>query len=92
MGVMCPTIARVAFCTYLLKFTGTNVKLKRFIWLIILTQWLVNIVTMIEILVSCKEFQMLWNTNMKHTCLSPMIQANLGYFQGGMSGRCSEAL
>lgn len=66
-------------------FTGTNRKLKRLIWFIIITQWLVNLATMIEILVSCEQYQMLWNTNMKQNCVSPMVQTYIGYFQGGMS-------
>lgn len=82
-GVMCPAVARVAFCLYLLKFVGTGMKIKRVLWFIILTQWMVNLVTMVEILVSCRKFEMLWDPSIHHRCLSPIVQAYIGYFQGG---------
>lgn len=82
-GVMCPAIARVAFCTYLLRFAGTGKKIWRFLWFIIITQLLVNILTMVEILISCKKFEMLWNVDVKPECWSPKVQAYMGYFQGG---------
>ena len=49
----------------------------------IISQLVVNLLTMIQILTSCKKFSMLWNPFIKKDCWSVKVQADFGYFQGG---------
>jgi hypothetical protein len=58
--------------------------MKRFLWFIISTQLIVNLLIVIEIVVSCKKFEMLWNFLITAECWSPKVQAYMGFFQGGI--------
>ena len=82
-SIMSPTISRIAFCLYLLKFTGTDKRKKQLFWFFIISQLVVNIGTMIEVFASCSKFAMLWDRTIEGRCWSPKIQAYTGFFQGG---------
>jgi hypothetical protein len=82
-GIMSPAISRIAFCMYMLKFVGTSKTLRNIFYAIILTQLLVNIGTMIEVLISCQHYAMLWDHRIQGRCWSPKVQAYVGFFQGG---------
>ena len=82
-GIMSPTFSRIAFCLYLLRFIGTDKKKKNLFWFFIISQLVVNLATLIEVIISCDQYAMLWDKNIKGRCWSPMIQAYLGFFQGG---------
>jgi hypothetical protein len=80
---MSPAISRIAFCMYILKFVGTSRTKRHTFHFIIVSQLVVNLGTMIEVLVSCERFEQLWDFRIHGRCWSPKIQAYLGFFQGG---------
>ena len=82
-SIMNPAVARISFCIYLLKFTGTAKTKRRILWFFIVTQMVVNLATMIEVLISCERYSHLWNPQEKGRCWSPLIQVYFGLFQGG---------
>lgn len=89
---MSPAFSRIAFCMYMLKFVGTSKTKKNTFYLIIITQLIVNLGTMVEVLISCEDFAQLWDHNLTGRCWSPRIQAYTGFFQGGMLAYLADEL
>ena len=81
---MCPAFARISFCLYLLNFVGTDKRMKYLFWFFIISQFVVNVGTLVEVSASCVRFAALWDPSVGGRCWSPRIQANVGFFQGGM--------
>lgn len=74
---------------YMVKFVGTSKVKRNMIFFIIASQILVNVGTMIEVLISCESFAMLWDRTIQGRCWSLKIQAYVGFFQGGMEFQTS---
>lgn len=89
-GIMSPALSRIAFCMYMVKFVGTSKVKRNMIFCIIASQLFVNVGTMIEVLISCENFAMLWDRTIQGRCWSLKIQAYVGFFQGGMEFQPSE--
>lgn len=88
-GIMSPALSRIAFCMYMLKFVGTSKNKRNLFYFIIVSQLIINLGTMVEVLISCEHFAQLWDSRLHGRCWSPKIQAYLGFFQGGKSTRFS---
>lgn len=79
---MSPAFARIAFCMYMLKFIGTSKRKRNLCYFIMVSQLVINIGTMIEVLISCEHLAQLWDFRLQGRCWSPKVQAYLGFFQG----------
>jgi hypothetical protein len=53
-----PAFSRIAFCLYLLRFTGTDKRNKYLLWFFIVSQLVVNFAALIEVFSSCKDYAM----------------------------------
>lgn len=85
IGIMSPTIGRIAFALYLFKLVGT-VPLHR--WILHICIWselAVNILNIITIFAQCPHVPQIWEHTAPGVCWPKTVQSDLGYFQGGMS-------
>jgi len=90
---MSPAFARIAFCMYMLKFIGTSKRKRNLCYFIMVSQLVINIGTMIEVLISCEHLAQLWDFRLQGRCWSPKVQAYLGFFQGGQwRSRCCQTV
>ncbi|PMD47082.1 hypothetical protein L207DRAFT_606140 [Hyaloscypha variabilis F] len=84
-GIVAPTLARVSFAIYLLKFVGTS-KLRRYLlWSVVWSQVIVNIIQIVLILAQCQHFAALWNPAVGGKCWSRKVQVYSGYFLGALN-------
>ena len=82
-GIVAPTLARISFAIYLLKFVGTS-KFRRWIlWSVVWSQAIVNIIQLILIFAQCEHFAALWDPSVGGKCWSRKVQVYSGYFLGG---------
>lgn len=85
IGIMSPTIGRIAFALYLFKLVGP-VRLHR--WILHICIWselVVNILNIITIFAQCPHVPQIWEDTPAGVCWPKTVQSDLGYFQGGMS-------
>ena len=81
---MSPAIGRISFALMLLNVLGNKPRRRFWFYGIIASQFIVNSVTFILILVQCKPIEKLWNKDphIEGTCWSLKVQEYTGYFQG----------
>lgn len=82
LGIMSPTIGRIAFAVYMLKLVGLD---RRKIWTLyfcIVFSAVVNLLCIILIFVQCEHVQSIYDTHVPGWCWSKNVQADYGYFQG----------
>lgn len=75
-----------------MKFVGFSRWKKWFLWGAIITQLIVNLATVIQILIQCEHVSSLWDSRVKGRCWSPKIQAATGFFQGAWNSTTDLAL
>ncbi len=84
-GILCPVFGRIAFAFTLLDIIGPAQKVRRwFIYIGIIAQnAIVNILTIILIVVQCKDFATPYDpVGHPSKCWSTSVQSDFGYFQG----------
>jgi hypothetical protein len=84
-GVLAPTLARISFALFLMKFTGHRKMLKWALWSVVWLQAITNLAAIIQILAQCKHFASLWDSSVKGYCQPAMVQVGFGYMIGGKS-------
>lgn len=83
-GVASPMFGRISICLLLLNFVVSNLRLKWFLWFLVITQAVVNILTIVLIYVQCgSHVSALWDPEVDAKCWSPLVQRNFGFFQCG---------
>ena len=85
IGIMSPTLGRIAFALYLFKLVGP-LPLKR--WILHICIWatvIVNVLNIITIFAQCPHVPQIWEETPPGVCWPKTVQSDLGYFQGGMS-------
>ncbi|KAF2246309.1 hypothetical protein BU26DRAFT_461975 [Trematosphaeria pertusa] len=81
-GVASPMFGRISICLLLLNFVVSNLRLKWFLWFLVITQAVVNILTIVLIYVQCgSHVSALWDPEVDAKCWSPLVQRNFGFFQ-----------
>jgi hypothetical protein len=84
MGILSSMFGRVSFCLFLLNFVGTNKARKHILYFLVITQLLVNCVTILLIFTQCgTHVEALWDQRVKVVCWSPLVQRNTGFGQSG---------
>ncbi|PMD64179.1 uncharacterized protein K444DRAFT_482016, partial [Hyaloscypha bicolor E] len=84
-GIVAPTLARISFAIYLLKFVGTS-KFRRWIlWSVVWSQAIVNIIQLVLIFAQCEHFAALWDPSVGGKCWSRKVQVYSGYFLGALN-------
>jgi hypothetical protein len=81
---MAPCFGRISYAILLLQLVPPSKWPKRFLWSIILIQFLVDLGTVIVSFSQCQPIYEFWGTNTKEHCWDPKVQQYTGYFQGCM--------
>lgn len=81
-AIMAPAIGRISFALLLLNIIGNAKSRRWFLYGIMVTQFIVNSLTFIFILVQCKPIQLLWDKSLAGSCWDLRVQEYFGYFQG----------
>ena len=92
-AMISPMFGRMSFLVSLLYLTGTDVRVSRWpIWAFIALQFIINVVAIIVFFTQCgNQLDILWSEDLGNlakfltVCEDPMIQTDLGYFQGAFN-------
>jgi hypothetical protein len=84
-GIVAPTLARISFAIYLLKFVGTSRWRRWILWSVVWSQVIFNIIQLVLIFAQCEHFAALWDPSVGGKCWSRKVQVYSGYFLGGIS-------
>ncbi|RMY92661.1 hypothetical protein D0862_09429 [Hortaea werneckii] len=92
-AMISPMFGRMSFLVSLLYLTGTDVRVSRWpIWAFIALQFIINVVAIIVFFTQCgNQLDILWSEDLGNlakfltVCKDPMIQTDLGYFQGAFN-------
>ena len=79
---MTPVFGRISFALFLIQVLRKNIKRRRFLYMIIVTQVIVNVTTSALILAQCRPLKSLWDTAVNVDCWGPQVQLYSSYFQG----------
>lgn len=82
-GILSPLFARISFICFLGNLVGSQQKYRYMLWFMIITQILVNGMTILLILIQCDHIAMLWDHRIPGHCWSTKVQTYSGFFQGG---------
>jgi phosphoglycerol transferase MdoB-like AlkP superfamily enzyme len=82
-GIISPTLSRVSFALFLLKFAGQRKWIRWSLWSVIWIQVVANLATIIQIFAQCQHYASLWDPSVGGHCISPHVQVLFGYAQGG---------
>jgi len=75
-------LARISICFFMLDLLSQYRAVKYLLWVLISTQVLVNVSTIVYIYAQCgAHIQALWDPSVHATCLNPVIQRNYSFFQ-----------
>ncbi|KAJ2990118.1 hypothetical protein NUW58_g3112 [Xylaria curta] len=81
-------VGKVSIALLLLRLMNRNRKLEAFLWVLIFSLVVVNLVLIIITFAQCTPVTFLWNrvrSGAHGTCWAPSIQQDYGYFQGAFS-------
>ncbi|KAF2186416.1 hypothetical protein K469DRAFT_573381 [Zopfia rhizophila CBS 207.26] len=84
-AIMSPAVGRISFALLLLNVAGVNKFRRWFLYGIMISQFIVNSLTFIFILVQCKPIELLWDKRLTGTCWDLRVQEYFGYFQGSFN-------
>jgi len=92
-AMISPMFGRMSFLVSLLYLTGTDARVSRWpIWAFIALQFIINVVTIIVFFTQCgNQLEILWSEDLGNlakfltVCKDPIIQTDLGYFQGAFN-------
>lgn len=82
LGIMSPTLGRIAFAVYMLKLVGPDRKKRWTLLFCIVFSAIVNVLCIILIFAQCEHVQSIYDTHVDGRCWSKNVQARYGYFQG----------
>ncbi|CAG8979938.1 hypothetical protein HYALB_00013361 [Hymenoscyphus albidus] len=80
--IMCPGFARISFGLLILSILPPTAWRRRFVWTVIMTQFVVDIGTIIISYAQCRPVNRYWNLEVQGTCWEPVVQQYTGFFQG----------
>jgi len=84
-AIMGPAVGRISFALLLLSVIGNRKERRWFLYGIMITQFVINSLTFIFILVQCKPIQALWDHSIKGDCWDLRVQEYFGFFQGSFN-------
>ena len=82
--------AKISVALLLKRMMHRNKPQEYFLYFIIASLLIVNIILNVETFAQCEHVSALWSLERKGRCLSPNVNANLGVFQGGMPRKMTE--
>ena len=82
-----PCLAKISICLFLLRLLGDAVARKRkwFLYTLMVTLSVGNILDIISLLVQCRPTRKLWDRQTQGNCWDPSVQQGFAYMQGGES-------
>lgn len=83
MLVVITCLTKVSICFLVLRIP-TNKNLIRFLYILIVSLFVVNGATAIVFLAQCRPLEALWNPEVKGHCWTVKVYLYIGYLQGGM--------
>ena len=83
MLVIITCLTKVSICFFVLRIP-TNKNLIRFLYVFIISLFVVNGATSIVFLAQCRPLEALWNPAVKGHCWTIKVFLYIGYLQGGM--------
>ncbi|KAL5326353.1 hypothetical protein ACEPPN_004037 [Leptodophora sp. 'Broadleaf-Isolate-01'] len=84
-GIAAPTLARISFSLFVLKFVGPSRAKKWILWSVIWGQIISNLILIIIILAQCEIFSALWDPTVGGRCWSLYAQIYASYVIGAIN-------
>jgi len=84
-AIMSPAFGRISFALLLLSVSGTKKTRRWMLYGIMVTQFVINALTFILILVQCQPIELLWDKTVDGHCWDLRVQEYTGYFQGSFN-------
>lgn len=83
-SIMSPCFGRISYAFLLLNIIPPKKWRKRFLWSIIVIQFVVDVGTVIISFSQCQPIQRFWDSSVDGSCWDPKIQEYTGFFQGSV--------
>ncbi|EFQ97744.1 integral membrane protein [Nannizzia gypsea CBS 118893] len=83
-SIMSPCVSRIAYASLLLSILPPMKWRSKVLWALIWIQFVVDVVCVVISFSQCQPLNKFWDRSVPGNCWSPVVQQNIGFFQGSV--------